>query len=154
MKTIEYTKVKLYTSINTSVDTYIVTDGTNYIIDKDNGYVEYFDSKEKADNANITHYIFGKPFCEDRELNIIKIDNEYSIRDSNFDCLESSADIYSLLGVVDEEYIYKDDFPNFCFPKEETDNDYDGDYQTYDNPPAYYDPHYDGPYHYIPPGNH
>jgi hypothetical protein len=42
------------------------------------------------------------------------------------------------------------------FPKDtDTDDDTDyNDYNDYDRGPSYYDPRYDGPYHYNPPGNH
>lgn len=154
MKTVELNQ---YTDEKKTQSVFVVTDGIRYIIDKEDGYVEFFNTKESADNAinDTIFYTFAKPFCRTEDnLYIFKSKwNEIGIYNDNMECLVESSDIYPLLNWIDENNKH-DKFMVFTFPKEDNSDDYSSDYDTYDISPSYYDPRYDGPMHYIPPGNH
>jgi len=154
MKTIE---LKQYTSENKTQSVYVVTDGEKYMCDSDYGYVEFFNTEQEASLAilKFEQYTFAKPFAQysDQDLYIFETGyHKIGIYNSNMNCLVESTDIYPLLNWIDENECH-DKFMIFTFSKESDDDDYSPD-DYYDIPPNYYDPRYDGPMHYIPPGNH
>lgn len=150
-------KLKCYNSVSESTTLFTIQDGEKYYVDPEYGFVDFFFTEEKA----IKHINdeLKVPFAEITDelvyFYIYEIDGYFGLYDDNFHCYTESLDIWSLLSFIDYNTGFpQDKFPSFCFPKSwETEEDYDGG-EFYDAPPSYYDPRYDGPMHYIPPGNH
>ena len=145
-------KVKQYSSPNHSYTGYIIHDDDfkKFYIDSEYGYVEYFNSEDEA-KAKLNCEL-KVPFAEVENYDILEIENWYGLYDDNLYCYtEERYDIWPVIAFAED--FPKDKFPNFVFPKSwETEDDYDND--DYDAAPSYYDPRYDGPFNYIPPGNH
>jgi len=156
MKTVE---LKQYFNENETQVIWYITDSTNYIIDKVRGNVQFFDDKTDADSVlnNPEGYSFDKPFFNKQDSLYIfeTAPFEIGVYDDNMKCLEMADDIYTLFDWIDENNCHSK-FMIMDFPKDtDTDDDTDySDYNDYDRGPSYYDPRYDGPYHYNPSGNH
>lgn len=153
------TKVEQFNDHKSSTDFFIVHNGNmeTFVVDSDWGYVELFSSHEKA--AEHINEELKKPFADKNEnLYILKVNNLYGIFDDNMDCTVESSDIYPILAHIRENDIPRDKFAVFYFGDDDSSESEDDDYydndEWYDTPPSYYDPRYDGPMHYIPPGNH
>lgn len=149
------TKVSQFNNEKHFEDFYIIHNGLMqlFYVDPDYGYVEFFKTEEDAkEKVNET---LQKPFADaDENLYILKVNGLYGVFDDNMDCMVESSDIWPVLACINENDIPRHKFPVFIFNDDkDEDDDYDAD-DYYDHPPSYYDPRYDGPMHYIPPGNH
>jgi len=148
-------KLKIYDSVRSSTDLYVVNDGDKYYVDPEYGFVEFFYTKEDA--IPYLNKELSVPFDSPDSFNIIEWNGVYGIYDYN---LNSYFESESMREVTDharyEPGFPEDKFQIFVFDKvwEEEEDDYEPDYSdSYDSPPNYYDPRYDGPFHYIPPGH-
>ena len=154
--TAQVIKVTSYDSRNSKSILYTIQDGDKYYVDKEYGYIEYFFCKEEA-NKHINDELII-PFDTSEYYDIMEIDGWFGVFDSNMNMIleDWCQSIDRLEYLIKYEYsLSMDKFNNYRFSDDIDcdDNDYDcGDY--YDNPSSYYDPRYDGPYHYIPVGNH
>jgi hypothetical protein len=132
-------------------------DTLEFFIEPKYGYIDWFSSEAKAQAALDADCDIAKPFDDSDGYELTEIDNNLCVRD--FSTMEQIGDGFldewDFVRCVQNGDFSESEFENFCFPEESDgdDGDYDGgDY--YDATPSYYDPRYDGPYHYIPAGNH
>ncbi len=145
-------EVRQYTSINDPVPyiVYTVRDDDKYVL-CNNGSV-FFTDKQYCEDMLRDGERLEVPHSISKELEVFEIDGILGVYDDNMNCLNSFSNLDELVEAYKED---EDKFVNFIFPKEECSNDdYDGPDDDYDTGPSYYDPRYDGPFHYIPPGNH
>lgn len=133
---------------------YTIKDGDKYLL-ADDGSVFF------TDKVNIHKYMDNTlevPYFENPAefLEVFEIDGKMAVCDANMNAVSIPfTDIWQFIIWVGNEEFQKLDFPNFIFPEEKDyDDDYDGPDDDYDTGPSYYDPRYDGPFHYIPLGNH
>lgn len=145
----EIVKIKQYTSVKKFYDYYTIKDGDKYLIDDD--CVHYLSSKEECEDIIKKGVELGIPHSNSTELDVFEVNGILGVYDWNLNCLNSYYDIWGIVADYQDE---ENRFSNFIFPeKDNNQNDYDGDYDIPDIGPNYYDPRYDGPYHYIPPGD-
>lgn len=148
----EILEVRQYNSINDPAPyiVYTVRDGDKYVLC--NGGSVFFTDKEHCEDMIRDGEKLEVPHSDSKELDVFLVNGIIGVYDWNMNCLSTWDNLDELVEAYRED---EDRFTNFLFPKEEeygNDDDYSGDYDIPDFGPSYYDPRYDGPFHYIPPG--
>lgn len=123
----------------------------HYSIDA-GGYVNWFLTREEAENR--LDDPIAKPFDDCTDLDVFEVDGKMAaVFDANLNNISDYVGLEDILYAVDNGDYIKSKFVNFSFPEDWDDEDGDySDHDYYDRGPSYYDPRYDGPMHYIPPG--
>ncbi len=129
---------------------YTVRDGDKYILC--NGGSVFFTDKEHCEDMIRDGEKLEVPHSNSKCLEVFEVDGIIGVYDWNMNCLNTYKNLDEFVEAYSED---QDRFENFDFPKDEYgDDDYSGDDDFQDYAPSYYDPRYDGPFHYIPPGEH
>lgn len=146
-------EVRQYTGMNRdNVEVfYTVRDGDKYVLCNDGSV--FFTDKEHCQDMIRDGEKLEVPHSNSKCLEVFEVNGVIGVYDWNMNCLHTYNSLDEFVEAYSED---ENRFSNFTFPKVDEEDYYDdysdNDFQDY--APSYYDPRYDGPFNYIPPGEH